>query len=194
MNNLDVITIDTNPYKDNTTSYRTSIKLFTLVPETHPALKKILPTFNFEKPPVNPIEFASSLVETCKKYNGIGLSANQCGYEHRVFVMGSDDNFVSFFNPKIISASSGTIKMEEGCLSFPNLFLAVERPYSIEVEYQDFNGECRTARFSGLTARCFQHELDHMNGIVYTNKVSPLSLHMALKKKRKIKDDNRKVA
>lgn len=194
MNNLDVITIDTNPYKDGPTNYKTQIKLFSLVPETHPALKKILPLFDFDKPLVNSIEFASSLVETCKKYKGIGLSANQCGYEHRVFVMGNDDNFVSFFNPKIVSTSGETIKMEEGCLSFPDIFLTVERPYSIVVEYQDFNGEVRNATFGGLTARCFQHELDHMNGIVYTHKVSPLSLHMALKKKRKNKHDNRKVA
>lgn len=182
----DVIRISTDPYNADTPSIvQEQIEIFKLVEETHPALKKVLPEFDFSNPPVDPNKFASSLVETCKKNNGLGLSANQCGFEYRVFVMGSGDNYVAFFNPKIISYSEKKEKMEEGCLSFKGLFLNIERSSEIMVEYQDFNGIKRQMKFTGLTARCFQHELDHMNGIVYHTHVSKLSVQMALKKKQK---------
>jgi peptide deformylase len=126
------------------------------------------------------------LVETCKKYNGIGLSANQCGFEYRVFVMGSGEEYVAYFNPKIIS-SKGETHMEEGCLSFPFLNLRITRPAEVEVEYQDFTGVKRNKTFTGITARCFLHELDHMNGIVYTSRVKPLALQFGLKKLDKIR-------
>lgn len=182
----DVIRINTNPYKNEPSVIQEKIRIFDLVPETHPALKKVLPDFDFKKPPVDPNFFASSLVETCKLHNGLGLSANQCGFEYRVFVMGSADNYVAFFNPKILKSSEQQSKMEEGCLSYKGLFLNVERPAEIEVEYQDFNGILRQAKFTGMTARCFQHELDHMNGIVYTEHVGPLALKLAKDRQNKL--------
>lgn len=190
----DVIRIDTDSWKkDLPILQREQIEIFSLVPEIHPALKWSLPEFNFANPPVDPSRFASSLVETCKKYNGIGLSANQCGYNYRVFVMGSGDEYVAFFNPKIISVSEEKTQMEEGCLSYMDLFLNIERPSTIEVEYQDFTGTTKTTKFAGITARCFQHELDHMNGIVYTMHVKPLAMQMAMKKRSKLIDQRRKV-
>jgi peptide deformylase len=162
-----------------------SIPLFDLVPETHSILKEVMPEFDFTNPPVNPAEFASSLVETCKKHKGYGLSANQCGFRYRVFVMGADNDYVAFFNPKIINRT-GEVHMEEGCLSFPMLLLKITRPSYIEVEYQDFEGNTKKTQFTGISSRCFQHELDHMNGIVYTSLSKPLALQMALKKRNKI--------
>lgn len=162
------------------------IETFDLVEPTHPALHKVLPDFDFENATINPADFASSLVETCKKNNGYGLSANQCGFEHRVFVMGVDDQYVSYFNPKVIS-SEGEIHMEEGCLSFPLLLLRITRPKRIKVEYQDFTGVKREVTFDGISARCFLHELDHMNGIVYTSRVKPLAFQFGLKKLNKIR-------
>jgi peptide deformylase len=159
--------------------------VFKVLPDTHPALHQVLPEFDFSKPPVEPNWFASSLVETCRAYNGMGLSANQCGYNHRVFVMGSGENFVAFYNPKIVKTEGETV-MEEGCLSFPLLTFKIKRAEQIWVEYQDFTGAKKEAHYIGLTARCFQHELDHMNGIVYTSKVKPLAMQMALKKRAKI--------
>lgn len=195
--NLDVIRINTDAWQGDlakaTQIEQVNIEIFPLVPETHPALKKSLPKFDFANPPVDPNKFASSLVETCKKHNGLGLSANQCGYEHRVFVMGSGDNYVAFFNPEITWSSDDTNKMEEGCLSFFDLFLSIERPNTIKVYYQDYNGEAKTAQFTGLTARCFQHELDHMNGIVYTHHAKPLALQMAVKKRIKLAEKRRKL-
>lgn len=185
----DVLVYDTESWKEDLDSKglrHEKIETFPLVPETHPALKMHLKEFDFENPPVDPNTFASSLVETCKKEGGLGLSANQCGYEYRVFVMGSGDEYVAFFNPKITKYSEETLKMEEGCLSFKGLFINIERPAEIEVEYQDFTGTKKTGKFAGLTARCFQHELDHMNGMLYTYKVKPLALSMAKKKSAKI--------
>jgi peptide deformylase len=189
----DVIVFDTDAWKKDLPAIRKKIEIFPLVPETHPALKMRLPEFDFTNTDVNASDFASSLVETCKKHNGLGLSANQCGYNYRVFVMGSGDEYVAFFNPKILSQSEDTSKMEEGCLSYMDLFLNIERPNVIEVEYQDFTGAVKTAKFAGLTARCFQHELDHMNGIVYTMHVKPLAMQMAMKKRSKLADKRRKI-
>ena len=159
---------------------------FNLVGETNSILKEVMPEFDFNNPPVNPSQFASTLVETCKLHKGYGLSANQCGFKYRVFVMGTNDDYVAFFNPKIIATSNEEVHMVEGCLSFPLLGLRITRPQIIEVEYQDFEGVKRTTKFSGISARCFQHELDHMNGIVYTEKVKPLALQQGMKKRNKI--------
>ncbi len=74
-----------------------------LVSPDHPFLYKQIPDFDFTDPPVNPTELASALVETCKQNNGLGLSANQCGFLHRVFVMGAGEEVVAFFNPKLVS-------------------------------------------------------------------------------------------
>lgn len=163
-----------------------NIPLFDLVPETDTILKEVMPEFDFTNPPVNPAEFASSLVETCKKNNGYGLSANQCGFKYRVFVIGTGNDYVAFFNPKIIAVSSEETMMVEGCLSFPLLALNIKRPSGIVVEYQDFNGEVKKSNFTGISARCFLHELDHMNGIVYTSRAKPLSLQMGIKKRGKV--------
>ena len=189
----DVLVINTDAWKEDLPLITKKVEIFPLVPEIHPALKSALPEFDFKNPPVDPNTFASSLVETCKGHNGIGLSANQCGYNYRVFVMGTGDEYVAFFNPKIISVSEETIRMEEGCLSYVDLFLNIERPSVIEVEYQDFTGAIKTAKFAGLTARCFQHELDHMNGIVYTMHVKPLAMQMAMKKRFKLVEQRRKM-
>ena len=157
-----------------------------LVAENNPILKEIMPEFDFKNPPVNPMALATVLVETCKLHKGYGLSANQCGFKHRVFVMGAEDSFVAFFNPKIIWNSDDESNMMEGCLSFPLLGLRINRPSTIEVEYQDFNGQTHTTMLNGLSARVFQHELDHLNGIVYTERVKPMALQSGMKKRNKV--------
>lgn len=185
-NDLDFIRIDTEAWKKESLPIeQVKIDLFELVEETDPVLYQKLPEFDFKNPPVDPNKFASSLVETCKKHNALGLSANQCGFSHRVFVMGAGDHFVAFFNPRITSYTKDSFEMEEGCLSFLDLFLKVKRPSEVHVEYEDYLGNTKTAHYTGLTARCFQHELDHMNGIVYHTHVKPLALQMANKKRAK---------
>jgi peptide deformylase len=124
--------------------------------------------------------------------NGIGLAANQIGITKRVFVMGSY-NINGFpapfavFNPRIIEASAEIVLDQEGCLSYPGLFLTVKRPSWIVAEYQNAKGDTIEARFEGYLAKCFQHELDHLDGICFVDKVSPLKLNLAMKKLRKIK-------
>ena len=181
----EVITFNTE-VTDVSVKQQPKLKTFDLVELNSPVLHQVLPDFDFEKPPVDPNGFASSLVETCKQHNGLGLSANQCGFTHRVFVMGADEEYVAYFNPKLIS-SDGEAHMEEGCLSFPLLMLKMTRPRSVVVEYQDYTGTKHTKTFDGMTARCFLHELEHMNGIMYTQRVKPLALQFGLKKLEKIR-------
>lgn len=161
-----------------------SVPIFGLVSENDPILKEVMPEFDFENQPVNPNKFASSLVETCIKYKGYGLSANQCGFRYRVFVMGAGDNYVAFFNPKVIKEYD-SVHMIEGCLSFPMLGLGITRAAAIDVEYQDYTGATKTAHYTGISARCFLHELDHMNGIVYTSRAKPMALQSGMKKRGK---------
>jgi peptide deformylase len=182
----EMITINTeDAVKKSVEPPKQEVPFFKLVSETHPILKEVLPEFDFSNPPVNPSEFASSLVETCRLHKGYGLSANQCGFKYRVFVMGAEDNFVAFFNPKLIS-SKDEVHMVEGCLSFPFLGLSITRPKDIVVEYQDYKGEKHTTEFHGISARCFLHELDHMNGIVYTSRAKPMALQSGTQKRNKL--------
>lgn len=159
---------------------------FTVYSDTHPLLSYRIPVFDFNNPPVNPIEFASRLRTTMKTYGGIGLSANQCGLPYRVFVMGTDEVSYTCFNPRIIGKSQSMVNDSEGCLSFPGLYLKVYRHESIEVEYQTEYGVTKRETLKGVTARCFQHELDHLDGIKFTEYVGPVAIHMAKKKQEKI--------
>ena len=145
----------------------------------------VLPDFDFEKYGKEANEFASVLVETCKENGGLSLSANQCGFPHRVFVMGAGDEYVAFFNPKIISESDSTIKMAENSLTVPFLELKLTRPKTVEVEYQDFNGELHKQIYGGISARLIQQQLDNLDGIPFYSKAKPLALEYAIKKQRK---------
>jgi len=183
----DIIKFDTSESIQPQKKEEPKLPIFNLVSEDHPVLKKVLPEFDFNNPAVDPNEFASSLVETCKLHNGNGLSANQVGIKARVFVMGQGNEYIACFNPTIIAASSEEVHMVEGCLSFPMLALRITRPAGVVVDYQDYNGEHHQANFVGISARCFLHELDHMNGIMYTSRVKPLALQFGLKKLEKIR-------
>ena len=183
----EIISINTNEAaKVQPTATKIEVPLYKLVSEDDPILRQPIDNFDFENPPVNPNSFASSLVETCKANKGLGLSANQCGFKYRVFVVGYGENYVAYFNTKITWVSDVLSHADEGCLSFPNLFLKITRPEAIEIEYQDFTGETKTAKFNGLTARCVLHEFDHMNGIVFTTQAKPLALKTGLDKRNKL--------
>ena len=181
----DYIKFDTNDSMRYNATPIIPTKVFDLVNETDPILREVLPEFDFANPPVDPKEFASALVETCKKNNGYGLSASQCGFRYRVFVMGAGDEYVAFYNPVLVRFE-GEAHIKEGCLSFPMLGLSITRPASIWIEYQDFEGNKKEAHYVGMSARCWLHELDHMNGILYTSRVKPLALQQGVKKRMKI--------
>jgi len=137
---------------------------------------------------LNRMELKMKLVDHMKYYQGVGLSANQIGIMERVFVMYSDvkkKEIIACFNPNIVAVSPKKTLMDEGCLTFPGLWLKVSRPESIEVEYEDVHGEKTKVFMYGLEARIFLHEYDHMEGTDFTQKVSKLKIERAMKKLNK---------
>ena len=148
-----------------------------------PILKQELAPFDFSNPPVDPLDLVTDLAETMLAHNGIGLSANQCGLPYRVFVMLGQE-LIPCFNPRIVDMSEETIVMEEGCLTYPGLFVKVKRPRRIKVRYAEPNGNIVTQTFDGMTARVFQHELDHLNGVNYQQRANKFHLEQARKKKK----------
>ena len=169
-------------------------EVYTLLPPSDPrVLSSIAP---FDKAVFLKIEgistqqFVRNMFATMHRYGGLGLSANQVGKPYRMFIMGGQlqievGKIYACFNPKIVKASEEKVRLEEGCLTFPFLFLNIERPRKVEVEFLDENLDKKTYQMDGIMARCFQHELDHMNGIVFTDLVSKLRLDMAMKKRDK---------
>lgn len=149
-----------------------------------PRLKTPTEPFDFSNPPVNPLDLVTDLAETMLANNGIGLSANQCGLPYRVFVMHGAE-LIPCFNPRIVDVSDETIYLEEGCLSFPDLFVKVKRPRKIKVRFADPNGNVQTQVYDGITARVFQHELDHLDGIDYRQRANRYHLNQAKKSKLK---------
>ncbi len=133
---------------------------------------------------------ANEMVELMYQAKGIGLAANQVGLNKRIFVMQSDKaNSATpyfFVNPKIINLSEKKEISEEGCLSFPKLYAGVARNKEVTVSWQDLNGEAKKKTFSGLEAVCVQHEIDHLNGVVFVSHLSPVKKGMALTKFQKL--------
>jgi peptide deformylase len=137
-------------------------------------------------------QIEKGMIDFMLNNNGIGLAANQIGITKRVFVMGSKDipgfdKPFAVFNPRILEFSEDQELFKEGCLSYPNLWLSVNRPKEIVAEYQDSKGNTHTVKMDGLIARVFQHEYDHLDGICFVDKVSQMKLQLAMKKLRKLK-------
>ena len=148
-----------------------------LVSANDPVLKTKCEDFDFANPPFEPVEFAQNLVKSMYENNGLGLSANQIGISYRVFAMrGAPENYVCF-NPRVIMPSEETILLEEGCLSYPNLYVKIWRPRHIRVRFNTPNGDTKTETFTGLSARCFLHEMDHMDGFEFYRHAN--SIHKA---------------
>ena len=150
--------------------------------------------------PTNPFDFANrkdaeyitySLVETMSHYGGLGLSANQVGLKDRVCVVNMGKEAWVMFNPEIIESSGKIADFQEGCLSYPGLYVKCNRLDHIKVRFQAVGGQVIEQEFDGLTAVCVQHEIDHLDGIVYTSRISPITLEKA---KRKVKTNLKKMA
>ena len=128
------------------------------------------------------------LIDSMEHYQGVGLSANQIGIAERVFILYEDINtrkVLTCFNPKIVETSKEEISINEGCLTYPGIWLMVKRPIAIKVEFEDEKGKKHKRTFDGLTSRIFQHEYDHMEGTDFTQKVSRLKIERAMKKLNK---------
>lgn len=154
-----------------------------LVPSNDPILKQSVVPFDFSNPPTDPIQLAHDLAETMIENNGLGLSANQMGLPYRAFAIKAEKIIVCF-NPRIVDYSEETIYLEEGCLSYPNLYIKVKRPRKIKIRYTEPNGNVVTKQFDGLTARVIQHEYDHMEGITYMQRANRIHLEQAKKKQK----------
>lgn len=155
-----------------------------LVDPKDPILTTPCQVFDFKNPPFDPIEFSKTLVKFMYDKNGIGLAANQVGVPYRIFAMrGQPENFVCF-NPKIVQPSEMKIELEEGCLTYPNLLVKITRPQHVRVRFTTPNGDTITKQFTGLTARIFQHELDHLDGVIFYNRANRYHRDTALKKWR----------
>lgn len=166
-----------------------------ILPSDHPILKQECVPFDFEK------EDAKALFETLRdemvKHRGVGLSAPQIGIPVRAFVIGnfsSPEDIIGVFNPLIVDYDEETVVYEEGCISYPGLFIKIKRPRGIRVRYREWDGEIGTTRYEGYTARVFQHEYDHLNGITFQTRANRYHLEKALKFKAKIDKQLRFVA
>ena len=132
------------------------------------------------------------MLETMYSANGIGLAAIQIGIPKRIIVMDLSKNENKkepryFVNPKIKNKDTLKSTYEEGCLSVPNQFAEIDRPKKCEVEYLDYNGEKKILKAEGLLATCIQHEMDHLEGILFIDYLSKLKKSMIIKKLSKNK-------
>ena len=170
-----------------------------LLPEDHPVLHQEPLTWIFDPPQADPKLMYDIMLENMVYHHGLGLSANQIGMPVKVFAMRIDesDNAIVCFNPEIEKESEKMVKMTEGCLSFPSLYLNKRRPKEISVKYQNADGDFIDAHFEGLAARVFHHEMDHMEGKTFLDGVSKILLKSARRKQktliRKAKKDGRGI-
>ena len=132
------------------------------------------------------------MLETMYEAPGIGLAAIQIGVPKRIIVMdiSRDEDKKEpryFVNPIIKNRNKEKVKYEEGCLSVPDQFAEIERPNSCEIEYLDYNGKKQLLKADGLLATCIQHEMDHLEGILFIDYLSKLKRSMIIKKLSKNK-------
>ena len=134
------------------------------------------------------------MLETMYAAPGIGLAAVQIGILKRIIVIdlskeGEKKKPIFIVNPEIISKSSDLVSYEEGCLSIPNQFAEVERPNTCKIKFLDYEGNKKELEAEGLLATCIQHEIDHLNGILFIDYLSKLKKEIIIKKAKKQKKE-----
>jgi len=184
------------------------MKILPLVIAPDPILKQV-------STPVEKVDdalrvFMDDMLQTMYAESGLGLAAVQVGVLKRILVMDvdyvvdhhahhhhnhheclgvhiKDGNPLFLVNPEIIQSSRDVSLYNEGCLSFPNARAEVERPSKVTVKFLDYHGKEQTMEMDGILATCVQHEIDHLNGIVFVDHISKLKREMIIKKMKKIK-------
>ncbi len=141
----------------------------------------------------NEQKLMDDMIETMYAANGIGLAAIQIGFPKRIIVMDiskdrTKKNPMYFVNPIILNKDKEQSTYEEGCLSVPDQFAEIDRPKNCEVEYLNYNGEKKLIKAEGLLATCIQHEIDHLEGILFIDYLSKLKKSMIIKKLSKQKN------
>ena len=132
-------------------------------------------------------KFEHEMIQFMHDEKGLGLAANQIGITKRFFAIGHESfDTISkpaiIWNPTIIKFSKEKVIDVEGCLSFMDVWIKVTRPRKVEVQYELSNGQTHTHELDGMESKCFQHELDHLDGITFNKRVSKLKWDMAKKK------------
>ena len=157
-----------------------------LLPEDHPVLHQEPLTWIFDPPQADPKLMYDIMLENMVYHHGLGLSANQIGMPVKVFAMrvNESDYAIVCFNPEITEESKEMVMMKEGCLSYPSLYLNIQRPKNLSVRYQNVDGVFIGASLEGLAARVFHHEMDHMVGKTFLDGVSKILLQAARKKQK----------
>jgi peptide deformylase len=146
--------------------------------------------FDNEQSIVDAQQLEKDMIKTMFAFDGIGLAANQVGINARMFVMGHrdyPDAAQAFFNPVVVATVDDVEDLEEGCLSFPGIYVNIKRPKKILARWQNSKGEWQESEFDGYNCKCFLHELDHLEGIVFQDRVSTLKWALAIKKNKKRK-------
>ncbi len=138
------------------------------------------------------------MLDTMYAANGIGLAAIQIGIPKRIIVMDiskseEKKNPLYFVNPVIKNKNTELSTYEEGCLSVPNYFAEIDRPKKCDVEYLDYNGQKKVLNAEGLLATCIQHEMDHLEGILFIDHLSKLKKTMIIKKLSKQKEKPNRI-
>jgi peptide deformylase len=156
----------------------------------NPILRTATVDWDFNNPPTDAETLEKEMVNAMLAYDGIGLAATQVGLPYRVFTMGyrgDPESAQAFFNPQVVATVDELEDLEEGCLSFPGVYVNIKRPKKILARWQNSKGEWQESEFDGYNCKCFLHELDHLEGIVFQDRVSTLKWAMAVKKTKKRK-------
>ena len=152
-----------------------------------PILREKIPDFDFNNPTEDPKSLVNEMLAYMYLHNGIGLAANQIGKNVRMFVIGNKEdpeNGQGFFNPIVVETTDEIQDLEEGCLSFPGIYVKIKRPTAIKARWQNSRGEWQESEFRGYDCKCFLHELDHLEGITFQDRVSVLKWALAVKKSK----------
>jgi peptide deformylase len=163
-----------------------------IVPTDNENYQSELEDFDFSEPPLDPKELAEELHDTMRTLNGAGLAANQVGLPHRVAVFATEPP-LTMYNPKITYYNDEYKVETEGCLTYPGLYVKIRRPSVVRVKWQDENGEMQASAFVYPLAKIIQHEVDHLNGIDFTDRASKINLESGRKKWKKMKTKFKKA-
>lgn len=156
-----------------------------LLSENDPFLRQVADPWDFETDG-DPSELILEMGKIMLTNIGIGLAAMQVGIKKRLFIIGNDMKIIAYINPELIAGYGDEVGFE-GCLSFPQLYLKVKRFTEVRVRYQNEKGEFNEEVLTGLAARVFQHEYDHLDGICFVTRVGSLSLLRAKQKRQKLR-------
>lgn len=146
---------------------------------------------------IDPAEFGSetlkstaqNMLDSLSEHRAIGLAANQCGINLRMFVMRTQGRDFVCCNPEILTMSEETAIEREGCLSFPMLYISIRRAKKIKAKWFDADGKEYVEDLTGMASICFQHEFDHLQGITFKERAGKFALELAMKKQAKLQKE-----